>query len=88
MENKNQLIEEELILQKNLNEKLIEQENQLKQKIKELEEKYNKAKDKIAIIKNNESKYKDKDFTNLEEISRGGYGILYSAYSKKDKINI
>ena len=88
LENENKLKEEKLILQKNLNEELIKREKQLKQQIKELEEKYNETKDKIKIIKNNESKYKDKDFNNLEEISKGGYGTLYNAYSKKDEINI
>ncbi len=88
LENENKLKEEKLILQKNLNEELIKREKQLKQQIKELEEKYNETKDKIKIIKNNESKYKDKDFNNLEEISKGGYGTLYSTYSKKDEINI
>ena len=32
--------------------------------------------------------YNEKDFINLEPISKGGYGIIYSAYSIKDKTEI
>ena len=44
--------------------------------------------EKIKSIKINESKYNDKDFKDLNEIYKGAYGTLYSAYSTKDKIDI
>ena len=44
--------------------------------------------DKIKKIKINESKYNDKDFKDLNEIYKGAYGILYSAYRTKDKIDV
>ena len=98
LENENKKKDEELIEQKKLNKELTNQEEQLKKQIKELEvkykeakekikniqKKYEEAKEKIKNIQNNESKYKDKDFKNLEEISKGAYGTLYSAYNIKD----
>ena len=37
---------------------------------------------------NGDKNYKDKDFSNLKPISRGGYGIIYKAFSIKDKKEI
>ena len=88
-------------LKKEINDKnkMIEDlKNKIKTKNKELEmlksrntnltEKCKEMQNKLQEIKNNESKYNDKDFKNLEEISSGGYGTLYSAFSIKDKTNI
>ena len=36
----------------------------------------------------NKLKYNENDFIDLKEISNGGFGTVYSAYSIKDKINI
>ena len=88
LENENKKKDEELMEQKKLNLELTYQEEQLKKQFKELEVKFTEAKEKIKNIQNNESKYKDKDFKNLEEISKGAYGTLYSAYNIKDEIDI
>ena len=95
---KNQIIEDlekesiekdkELEMQRQINDELTKQEENLKKLIKELEEKYKKEKEKKNDIKNNESKYSDKDFKNLEEISKGAYGTVYSAFSIKDNLNL
>ena len=86
--NQMQLKDIELQEQKTLNQNLIEEKEQLNKKIEDLIKECREMEDKIKNIKNNESKYKDKDFKNLEEISRGGYGTLYSAFSTKDKIDL
>ena len=88
LEKENKLKKDEIKIQKQLNEDLTKKEEELKIQLKELEEKYNGLKQKINEIQNNETKYKDKDFKNLEEISRGAYGALFSAYSIKDKKDI
>ena len=35
-----------------------------------------------------ENKYCDKDFIDLKPLSKGGYGIIYTAYNIKDKIEV
>jgi len=86
-------------LKKEINDKnkIIEDlKNKIETKNKELEmlksrntnltEKCKEMQNKLQEIKNNESKYNDKDFKNLEEISSGGYGTLYSALVLKIKL--
>ena len=80
--------DKELLEQKELNKKLVEEKEVLNNNISELNKKCKELEDKIKNIKNNESKYNDKDFKDLNEIYKGSYGTLYSAYSIKDKIDL
>ena len=80
--------DKELLEQKELNKKLVEEKEILNNKISELNKKCKELEDKIKNIKINESKYNDKDFKDLKEIYKGAYGTLYSAYSTKDKIDL
>ena len=52
----------------------------------ELQKKYTELKQ--ILDNNNQFKYTDNDFKDLNQISKGGYGKIYSAYSIKDKIDI
>ena len=80
--------DKELLEQKELNKKLVEEKEILNNKISELNKKCKELEDKIKNIKINESKYNDKDFKDLKEIYKGAYGTLFSAYSTKDKIDL